>query len=66
MIQLSKDMIIKDISNLVNEESPSFSGIVSRECKGKLWVDNIKKPRIALAKSYAVGSFAFLGKYYAD
>lgn len=63
MIQISKDTKIKDVTNVVNEKSPSFSGIVNRECKGKLWVDNIEKPRIAIAESYAVGSFAFLGTY---
>lgn len=63
MIQIDKDIRIKDVTNVVNEKSPSFSGIVTRECKGKLWVDNIEKPRIAIAESYAVGSFAFLGTY---
>jgi hypothetical protein len=63
MIQISKDIKIKDVTNVVNEKSPSFSGIVNRECKGKLWVDNIEEPRLAIAESYAVGSFAFLGTY---
>ena len=63
MIQVSKDIKIKDVTNIVNEKSPSFSGIVNGECKGKLWVDNIEVPRIAIAESYAVGSFAFLGTY---
>ena len=66
MIQITKEMKIQDITNIVNEYSPSFSGIVSRECKGKLWVDNLEKPRIAIAESYAVGSFAFLGTYEAN
>lgn len=63
MIQISEDIKIKDVANVVNEKSPSFSGIVNRECKGKLWVDNIEEPRVAIAESYAVGSFAFLGTY---
>jgi len=63
MIQINKDIKIKDITNVVNEKSPSFSGIVNQECKGKLWVDNIEEPRVAIAESYAVGGFAFLGTY---
>lgn len=63
MLYINKDININDVTNIVNEKSPSFSGIVNRECKGNLWVDNIEKPRIALAESYAVGSFAFLGTY---
>jgi hypothetical protein len=66
MFQISKDIRIKDVTNVINEKSPSFSGIVSRECKGKLWVDNIEEPRVAIAESYAVGSFAFLGTYETD
>lgn len=61
MIQVNKDLKLKDVTNVVNEKSPSFSGIVNQESKGKLWVDNIENPRIAIAESYAVGSFAFLG-----
>lgn len=38
---------------------PSFSGIVSGECKGNLWVDKIDCPTIALAASYSVESLAF-------
>jgi hypothetical protein len=63
MIQINRDIKIKDVTNIVNEKSPSFSGIVNQECKGKLWVDNYEKPKIAVAESYAVGSFAFLGTY---
>jgi hypothetical protein len=61
VIQISKDKKIIDVTNVVNEKSPSFSGIVNRECKGNLWVDNIEEPRVAIAESYAVGGFAFLG-----
>lgn len=63
MIQINKDIKLKNVTNVVNEKSPSFSGIVNQECKGKLWVDNIEVPRIAIAGSFAVGSFAFLGTY---
>ncbi len=45
--------------NVTNDDCPSFSGIVASECKGNLWVDNIEKPQIAIADSYAVGSFPF-------
>lgn len=63
MIKVDENIKICNVLNIVNEKSPSFSGIVSRECKGNLWVDNIEDPRVAIAESYAVGSFAFLGKY---
>ena len=43
--------------------APSFSGIVNQECKGNLWVDNDEVPGIAIAESFAVGGFAFLGIY---
>lgn len=63
MIQVDKSIKIKDITKVVNENNPSFSGIVSGECKGRLWVDSMEEPSIALAESYAAGSFAFLGIY---
>lgn len=66
MLQVNRDTKIGNIANVVNEKSPSFSGIVSQECKGKLWVNDIEMPTIALAESYAVGSFAFLGTYKTD
>lgn len=62
MQKVSDYPILKDISKITVEESPSFSGIVTRECKGNLWVDEIIHPQIALAHSYAVDSFAFLGE----
>ena len=52
--------------NVTNDDCPSFSGIVAGECRGNLWVDNIEKPQIAIADSYAVGSFAFLGSINDD
>lgn len=52
---------ISNYENVTNENCPSFSGIVAGECKGNLWVDSIENPKIAIAESYAVGSFAFLG-----
>ncbi len=63
MILVNKNTKLKNVANIVNESSPSFSGIVSQECKGKLGVNDIEIPTIAIAESYAVGSFAFLGKY---
>lgn len=62
MILITTDIKLKNVIHVLNEKSPSFSGIVNHECKGKLWVDNIKVPRLAIVESFAVGSFAFLGK----
>lgn len=50
------------IKDVVYEDSPSFSGIVSGECKGSLWVDDIENPSLALAYSFAVGGYSILGK----
>lgn len=61
MIKIDNHTKIKNVSNVVNEYSPSFSGIASQECKGELWVDQIQEPRIAIAGSYAVGGYAILG-----
>lgn len=63
MLQIYNDLKIKNVMNVVNEKTPSVSGIVNQECKGKLWVDNIDIPRIAIAESFATGSFSFLGVY---
>ncbi len=57
---------VKKFENVTYEDCPSFSGIVAGECKGNLWVDNIDNPEIAIADSYAVGSFAFLGNINND
>jgi hypothetical protein len=61
MILIDKNIKINNVNKVVSEITPSFSGIVNQECKGKLWVDNIDAPRIAIAESFAVGGFAFLG-----
>lgn len=61
MIQIDKNNKIINVKKVINDNTPSFSGIVTQECKGKLWVDNLIEPRIAIAESFAVGSFAFLG-----
>ena len=66
MIKVNENTEISNITSIVNDKSPSFSGIVSHECKGNLWVDNMDVPRAAIAESYAVGSFAFLGNYEAE
>ena len=63
MIEINDEIRIKNFTNIINVNSPSFSGIVNQECKGELWVDHIEEPRIAIAGSYAVGSYAFLGTY---
>ena len=55
------DLQVGNYENVVNDDCPSFSGILAGECKGDLWVDDIVNPKIAIANSYAVGSFAFLG-----
>lgn len=46
---------------LTNEHSPSFSGIVAGESHGELWLDDPDHPQLALAYSYPVGGYAFLG-----
>jgi hypothetical protein len=61
MIRINNSDKIKNVAHVINEYSPSFSGIVNQECKGELWVDSMEEPRIALAGSFAVGSYAFLG-----
>lgn len=61
MIQIDSNMKIINVTNIVNEKCPSFSGIVNQECKGKLWVNYLEIPTIAIAESNAVGSYAFLG-----
>lgn len=65
MILADKDIKINNVTNVVDEKCPSFSGIINQECKGKLWVNDIVVPTIAITESYAVGSFAFLGTYKA-
>lgn len=66
MIQITNGDKILNVTNVVNEMTPSFSGIVNQECKGNLWLDQIEVPRIAIAESYAVGGFAFLGIYESE
>ncbi len=61
MIPVNQNTRIKNTAYVVSELCPSFSGIVAQECKGHLWVDDIAVPTLAIAESYAVGSFAFLG-----
>jgi GNAT superfamily N-acetyltransferase len=66
MIQIDKGVVLKNTTNVVNDKCPSFSGIVSQECKGNLWVNDIDTPTLAIAESYAVGGFAFLGTYKSE
>lgn len=55
-----------DYRDVTDECCPSFSGIVSGECAGELWVDDWNHPRLALAYSYPVGGYAFLGSFVTD
>lgn len=48
-------------TNILYSESPSYSGIVSGECKGDVWVDNKVQPTLALVYSFAVGGFSIMG-----
>lgn len=66
MIKINNLYVVSNFEKVTNDDCPSFSGIVAGECKGELWVDTIDKPTIALANSYAVGSFAFLGNIVND
>lgn len=54
------------VEAITSEFSPSFSGIVAGECAGELWVDDLEHPRLALAYSYPVGGYAFLGNFVTD
>lgn len=47
--------------NILYGVSPSYSGIVTGECKGDLWVDNLDEPQLALAYSASVGGFSIMG-----
>lgn len=48
---------------LVNEStSPSFAGILDGTCMGKLWVDQLEHPSLALVYSYCVGGYHLFGK----
>ena len=52
----------KAIGHLIYEDSPNFTGIVAGECKGDMWVDDLEEPNVALAYSFAAGSFSILGE----
>ncbi len=49
-------------ANILSEDNPSFTGILAGECKGDIWVDDVKNPELALVYSNAVGGFAILGE----
>lgn len=53
---------IKNFSNIISKDSPSFSGIVSGECLGEIWVDNVENPHLAVVYSTAVEGFTILGE----
>jgi RimJ/RimL family protein N-acetyltransferase len=60
MIKVDK-LSNKISSDILSDDSPSFSGIVTGDCKGELWVDDPKNPSLALVYSSAVGGFSILG-----
>lgn len=66
MLKVDNYLKVSNYENITDTNCPSFSGIVAGECKGDLWVDDIDNPRISIANSYAVGSFAFLGSIIND
>jgi len=66
MKKLDCSQKLNKYENIINVNSPSFSGIVAGECKGDLWVDDIDNPRISIVYSYPVGSLAFLGSIIND
>lgn len=49
-------------SNILSVDNPSHSGILAGECKGDIWIDNVKNPELALVYSNAVGGFAIMGE----
>ncbi len=49
-------------TNILSEDNPSYSGILAGECKGDIWIDDVKNPELALVYSNAVGGFAILGE----
>ena len=55
--KLNKDII----SDILSDDSPSFSGIVTGVCKGDLWVDDPENPSLALVYSSAVGGYSIHG-----
>lgn len=50
-----------DFQAVTQGSTPSFSGIVIGECKGRLWLDDLNCPTLAIAQSYCVDSYAFFG-----
>lgn len=66
MIKVDDFIGLKDVNKITSVCSPSFSGIVSGECKGNVWVDNLECPNLALVESSPVGGFAFLGEIHTE
>lgn len=66
------DMIKVDSSNLGNckkilyDDCPSFSGIVVKESKGDVWVNDLEFPTLAIVYSEPVGGYAILGTVASD
>lgn len=51
-----------ECANILYSDNPNHSGIIAGECKGDVWVDNVKNPAIALVYSNAIGGFSILGE----
>lgn len=49
------------LKDLLSEDNPSFSGILTGESSGDIWVDNIISPSIAVVYSYSVEGYAIMG-----
>ncbi|MFF2090781.1 GNAT family N-acetyltransferase [Paenibacillus sp. NPDC058174] len=62
MIKADSSHKVIHYKKITSDHCPSFSGIAAGECKGELWVDHLENANIAIANSYAVGGFAFLGE----
>lgn len=61
MIKVKSADIVQNES-LLYVESPSYSGILSGESAGDIWVDDKDNPTIALVYSSAVGGFSVMGE----
>ena len=62
MIQVDKMGLVKNYEQIISDTCPSFSGIIAGECSGKLWVNQLDNPSIAIVYSHAVGSHSIFSK----
>lgn len=65
MIKIKK-IDINKANNIISEDNPSFSGILTGESVGDIWVDNIETPSLALVHSFAVGGYSIMGNPQED